>query len=341
MSGVQVAYRSWGRLNPTGDNAVLICHAFTGWADADTWWEPLFGKGKTFDPETDFILCSNVLGSCYGTTGPMSVNPATGCPYGPDFPAITIRDMVRVQGALVEALGIKRLKMVVGGSLGGLQVLEWAMMYPEWVEAIAVIAASGRHSAWCIALSEAQRQAIYADPNWCSGYYTIEKAPTAGLAAARMMAMSTYRSRASFEDKFGREKQADGRWAIASYLHHQGDKLVNRFDANTYITLTKTMDSHDLGRGRGDYESALRSISQPTLVVSIDSDVLYPPEEQQELAAFIPNARLLTLHSRDGHDAFLIDMETLNEMIVNFRAQVMNSKISSEKSLIKRVERPL
>ena len=319
LRNVQVGYRTWGRLNPDGDNAVIICHALTGWADADHWWEPLFGAGKALDPEKDFIVCSNVLGSCYGTTGPISVNPATGCPYGPDFPLITIRDMVRVQGLLVQNLGIKKLKMVIGGSLGGMQVLEWAVLYPELVQSIAVIAASGRHSAWCIGLSEAQRQAIYADPNWRNGYYTIDRPPAAGLAAARMMAMSTYRSWSSFEKKFGRELTDDGKFSIIHYMQHQGAKLVNRFDTNSYITLTKAMDTHDLGRGRGSYEAVLQSIKIPTLIVSINSDVLYPPKEQQELADLIPNASFVWLHSPHGHDAFLIDMPALNDMVVNFQ----------------------
>ncbi|MBW4495199.1 MAG: homoserine O-acetyltransferase [Oscillatoria princeps RMCB-10] len=326
LTGAQIGYRTWGNLNPAGDNAVLVCHALTGSADADSWWEPLFGAGSALDPETDFIICSNILGSCYGTTGPASVNPATGCPYGPDFPAITIRDMVRLQAALVRALEIQRLKMVIGGSLGGMQVLEWALLYPELADSIVVIAAPGYHSAWCIGISEAQRQAIYADPNWRGGFYTIDRPPAAGLGAARMMAISTYRSRASFEKKFSRQTREDGRWQIASYLHHHGEKLVSRFDANSYITLTKAMDSHDLGRGRGDYESALRSISQPALVVAIDSDVLYPPEEQEEIAHFIPNSVFRTLHSPDGHDAFLIDMETVSDMIVSFRKQLVKSR---------------
>ncbi|HEY9599493.1 MAG TPA: homoserine O-acetyltransferase [Cyanophyceae cyanobacterium] len=327
---VQVAYRTWGQLNKNGDNAVLICHALTGWADADSWWDGLFGEGKLFDPQTDFIVCSNVLGSCYGTTGPTSINPLTGKVYGPDFPSITIRDMVRVQAALVEALGIQQLKMVIGGSLGGMQVLEWALLYPEKVEAIAPIATSGRHSAWCIALSEAQRQAICADPNWQGGYYTHEQPPATGLATARMIAMSTYRSRASFEARFGRQLQNKSQFAVESYLRHHGEKLVHRFDANTYITLTQAMDRHDVAHGRGEYESVLGAIAQPTLVVAIDSDVLYPPVEQQELATFIPNAQLACLHSPHGHDAFLIDIEALNNLIENFRRNRFNLALDYE-----------
>ncbi|MEB3826422.1 homoserine O-acetyltransferase MetX [Phormidium sp. CCY1219] len=324
LMGVQVAYRTWGELNATGDNAVVICHALTGWADADRWWEPLIGPGKALDPERDFIICSNVLGSCYGTTGPISVNPTTGCPYGPDFPRITIRDMVRVQEALLETLGVETVQLAIGGSLGGMQVLEWAALYPEKVEAIASIAACGRHSAWAMALGEAQRQTIYADPHWREGYYTIEQPPASGMAAARMMAMCTYRSWPSFEQKCGREKQEDGRFAISSYLQYQGEKFLKRFDANTYITLSHAMDAHDVSRGVGDYHQALASIQQPALIVSIDSDVLYPPTEQQELASYLPNAKLAWLHSPHGHDAFLIEMEHLNNMVFDFRTRELH-----------------
>ena len=324
LTGVQVAYRTWGQLNAQGDNGVLICHALTGSADADDWWEPLFGSGKAFNPEHDFIVCSNILGSCYGTTGPTSINPITGKPYGVSFPEITTRDMVHLQAALLEYLGVQSLRLVIGGSLGGMQVLEWALLYPEKVKALAPIAVSGRHSAWCIGLSEAQRQAIYADPNWQGGNYTLDASPNQGLAVARMMAMSTYRSWDSFTTRFGRQYDASEQFAIASYLQHQGQKLVERFDANTYIILTQVMDRHDVARDRtvpnlSDYESVLQSIQQPTLVVAIDSDILYPPVEQQELANLIPNAQLAWLKSTHGHDAFLIDMDALNEILISFQ----------------------
>ncbi|MEI1376559.1 homoserine O-acetyltransferase [Nostoc sp. UHCC 0926] len=324
LTGVQVAYRTWGQLNAQGDNGVLICHALTGSADADDWWETLFGSGKAFNPERDFIVCSNILGSCYGTTGPTTINPIMGKAYGVSFPEITIRDMVHLQAALLEYLGVQSLRLVIGGSLGGMQALEWALLYPEKVKTIAPIAVSGRHSAWCIGLSEAQRQAIYADPNWQGGNYTLDAPPNQGLAVARMMAMSSYRSWDSFTTRFGRQYDASEQFAIASYLQHQGQKLTERFDANTYIILTQVMDRHDVARDRtvpnlSDYESVLQSIQQPTLVVAIDSDILYPPVEQQELANLIPNAQLAWLKSIHGHDAFLIDMDALNEILISFR----------------------
>lgn len=318
LAGVQVAYRTWG---PPAAEAVLVCHALTGSADAFSWWGGLFGPGRALDPGRDFIICSNVLGSCYGTSGPASIR-------GADFPAITIRDIVHVQHALVRSLGVRRLKLVLGGSLGGMQVLEWALLYPEMVEAIAPIAVSGRHSAWCIGLSEAQRQALYADPLWQGGRYAPEAPPAAGLAAARAVAMCTYRSRGSFEERFGRRLESPGVFHVERYLRHQGTKLAGRFDANSYVTLTRAMDSHDVGRGREGYENALRSIRQTALVVAIDSDVLYPLEEQRELAAGLSNARLAWLHSPHGHDAFLIETEALNRLLVDFRTGLDRPRIA-------------
>ena len=320
LQEVQVAYQTWGHLNAARDNAVLVCHAFTGWADLETWWKPLLGVNRALDPNQDFMVCSNILGSCYGTTGPTSTNPATGKPYSATFPQITVRDMVHLQAQLITHLGIESIKLVIGGSLGGMQVLEWAVSYPDRVRSLAVIAASGRHSAWCIGLSEAQRQAIYADPFWQEGFYSLEQQPVQGLAVARMIAMSTYRSWNSFTHRFGRQTATvSDQFAIASYLQHQGQKLVERFDANTYITLSYAMDRHDVTRPGLTYESTLESIQQPTLIVSIPSDLLYPPIEQQELARLIPHSTFSWLNSPHGHDAFLIDTEVLNQIVLQFR----------------------
>ena len=318
---VRVGYRTWGRLDAEGSNAVVVCHALTGSADADLWWTRLFGPGRALDPERDFIVCSNILGSCYGTTGPTSLEPATGRPYLGAFPAITIRDMVRVQRALLDALGARRVRMVIGGSLGGMQVLEWALLYPELVESVVFIASTARHSAWCIGLSEAQRQAIFADPRWKDGQYDAADPPIAGLAAARMMAMVSYRSQPSFELRFARRPQTEDLFAIESYLRYQGQQLVDRFDPATYVTLTRAMDTHDVSRGRGDFDDVLRGMRQPTLVVSIDSDVLYWPWEQREVARLVPGARLAVLDSPHGHDAFLIDVDRLSDMVADFRGR--------------------
>ncbi len=318
LPSLRVAYRTWGTLNDNQDNVILVCHALTGSADADSWWEGMFAPGGAFDDTKDFIICSNVLGSCYGTTGPVSLDPATGRNYGPDFPLITIRDMVHVQRRLLASLGIHRVKLAVGASLGGMQVLEWGFLYPDVVEALMPMGASGRHSAWCIAQSEAQRQAIYADRDWNSGWYTEDLPPSRGLAAARMMAMCSYRSFENFQQRFGRQIQQGNTFKAESYLHHQGRKLVERFDANTYVALTKAMDMHDLARGRGDYEEVLRSLQLPVEILSIYSDVLYPKEEQEELAQYMPNSKLLYLEEPYGHDAFLIDVETVSRMVREF-----------------------
>lgn len=318
LPGVEVAYRTWGRLAPTADNAVLVCHALTGSADVDAWWGRLLGGGRALDTDRDFVVCSNVLGSCYGTTGPASRRPGQRRRWGPDFPPVTVRDMVRLQAHLLDVLGVHRVRLVIGGSLGGMQALEWAATYPDRVDALVAIAAPGRHSAWAIGLGEAQRAAIAADPLWEDGRYRASTPPAAGLAAARMVAMCTYRSWESLGRRFGRTVHG-GEYAVARYLRRHGDALVERFDANCYVTLTRAMDSHDLGRGRGDYLEVVRRIRQPALIVAIDSDALYPPEEQWELAEHLPAARLAWLHSPHGHDAFLIETDALAALVTQFR----------------------
>ncbi|HEU4383289.1 MAG TPA: homoserine O-acetyltransferase [Anaeromyxobacteraceae bacterium] len=318
----QVAYRTWGTLDPEGGNCVVVCHALTGSADVDRWWTQMFGPGQALDPDRDFVVCANILGSCYGTTGPTSADPVTGRPWLGDFPAYTVRDMVRLQRELLRMLGVRRVRMAIGGSLGGMQTLEWALMYPELVEAIVPIANPARHSPWAIGLSEAQRQAIFADPLWRGGRYDPGQPPAAGLAAARMMAMCTYRSRESFEERFGRRPQTADLFAVESYLRYQGQQLVDRFDAATYVGLTQAMDRHDVARGRGDHEEVLRGLKAPALVVSIPTDVLYFPAEQEELVRLIPHARLARLESPHGHDAFLIEVEALSAMVAAFRSEV-------------------
>ncbi|MDT9546770.1 MAG: homoserine O-acetyltransferase [Chlorobium sp.] len=315
---VEIAYRTWGTLNAARDNVVLVCHALTGSADVDAWWPGLFSAGGAFDASVDFIICSNVLGSCYGTTGPLSLNPETGRHYGPDFPAITIRDMVHLQHRLLQHLKVSRIKLAVGASLGGMQVLEWGALYPEMVQGLMPMGISGRHSAWCIAQSEAQRQAIAADRNWNDGWYELSAPPAGGLSAARMMAMCTYRSFENFQDRFGRRVGDDGLFNAESYMRYQGMKLVDRFDANTYITLTRAMDMHDLGRGRSSYEEVLGGMTLPVEILSITTDLLYPKEEQEELQQKLPNARILYLDEPYGHDAFLIDVEGVSRMVREF-----------------------
>jgi homoserine O-acetyltransferase/O-succinyltransferase len=318
LHGVTLAYRSWGRLNTARDNAVLVCHALTGSADVDQWWPGLLGPGLALDPKRDFILASNVLGGCHGSTGPGDLSPVTGQRYGGTFPAVSIRDMVRAQAVLLDKLGIAKLALVIGGSLGGMQVLEWAALYPRRVAAIVAIGCSVRQSPWAIAWSEAQRQAIYADINWRGGDYSHTAPPVAGLAAARAMAMLSYRHWREFQRRFGRQQREDGVFEIESWLRHHGDKLVRRFDAASYVTLTRAMDSHDLARGR----DGVPVLSMPALVVGISSDLLYPPAEQQELAALLPNAKLALLRSAHGHDAFLMHTDVLSRRVLAFRASL-------------------
>lgn len=340
LQRVDVAYETYGTLNAEGTNAILVCHALTGNAHAanlppyqngqEGWWDGVIGPGKGFDTDRYCVISSNFLGSCYGTTGPTSTNPETGRAYGPDFPAITVRDMVRVQHELLTSLGVRQLVGVAGGSLGGMQVLEWALLYPGMVRSILPIATAARHSSWCIALNEAARLAITNDPSWKGGRY--KEQPAKGLALARMVAMVTYRSAASFQQRFGREVQPESTipqfpnpfgnerplFKIENYLRYQGRKLVDRFDANSYLTITRAMDLHDVSSGRGILEDVLGQIKARTLCVGIDSDILYPVGEQVELAQLIPGARYEEIRSPHGHDAFLIEFGKMNSLIREF-----------------------
>lgn len=328
LTNVPVAYRTWGELSRYGDNVIVVCHALTGNTDVAAWWGELLGPGKAFDTERYFVVCANVLGSPYGSASPLTLNEATGAPYGPEFPVPTIRDTVALHRLLLERLGVRRVAFTVGGSMGGMQALEWAF-HGDFVRGIVPIGVGGRHSAWCIGWSEAQRQAIFADPAWRDGHYAPNDGPVKGLSIARMIAMISYRSFESFAPRFGRERVGEGagaRFSVETYLEHQGRKLVQRFDANCYVRLTQSMDTHDVARGRGEYFDVLASIAQPALVIGIDTDILYPLAEQRELAEHIPNARLAVLESMHGHDAFLIERDVVNEMIAAWRREVLESE---------------
>ncbi len=321
LQDVRIAYQTWGDRQHATSRAILICHALTGSADVDAWWPGIIGEGGAFNPEQDFVVCANILGSCYGTTGPVSLKPGSEERYRADFPQVTIGDMVELQRMLLDELGVDRIEVVTGPSLGGMQALEWAIRYPERVGAVVPIGVGGRHSAWCIGVSEAQRAAIAADPNWKDGYYSDDALPEAGLAAARMMAVCTYRSWQSFDERFARDRRTPDQFQVQSYLRHQGEKFNERFDANTYVTLTHAMHSHDLARGRGEYPDVLSRIEQPALVVSVSTDTLYPPQEQQVLAQHMPNARYEVLGSAHGHDGFLIETQQLARLIRGFRSR--------------------
>lgn len=329
LPGAQIAFRTWGQLSARADNAVIVCHALTGSADADEWWAPLFGKGRALDPTTQFIVCSNVLGGCYGSAGPTTLAP-DGRPWGARFPRLTIRDQVRAQIALADALGIRRIRFVIGGSMGGLQALEWALLDPQRVGAVVTIAASAAHSPWCVAWSEAQRLALAADPKYRDGHYDPSDPPLAGLAAARAMAMVGYRSPAALGRRFGRSAAADvfgaraadpAALAVQGWVRHHGDSLTRRFDAHSYRVLLDAMDSHDIGRGRGGCRLALEQISQPVLVGSVPSDALYVPEDQLALVSQLARASLIAIDSEHGHDGFLIDAGRFEPAIRRFLAE--------------------
>jgi homoserine O-acetyltransferase len=331
---VEVAYETYGELNSSCTNAILVCHALTANAHAagfhaasDTtpgWWDGLIGPGKVFDTERYFVVCPNILGSCYGTTGPTSTNPATGRPYRNTFPAITVRDIVTVQRELLRQLGVNRLVCVAGSSLGGMQALEWGIMFPEMCETIVPISTAAQQPAWCIGFNAAARAAIMNDPQWNGGEYQTQ--PARGLALARMIGMLTYRSPVSFDQRFGRSPAQDRGGKIAAahsfsveqYLHYQGDKLVKRFDANTYVCLSRAMDSHDAAAQRGSVEEALRSIRARTLSIGVSTDLRYPTHYQRELATLVPNASYVEIESVHGHDAFLIEFDALNRIIGEF-----------------------
>lgn len=428
LQAVNVTYRTWGRPSAAADNILFVAHALTGNAALDEWWAPLLGEGRPIDTAQYFVVCANVLGSCYGTTGPVSQVPPSGTPwviggsgdvetcahaedgaesgsgsartvepsrrrYRADFPIVTVRDTVRLHRMLLEHLGVTKVSAVMGGSLGGMQALEWLVMYPDFVQRGVVIACNSAQSAWQIGIGETQRQAIYRDPAWRGGFYADHAPPTDGLSVARQSAMVWYRSHGGYALKFGRARQqvppghsypmsqrtnaktesgakqtannggrgADGggqnglpapagtgatagpathyedagrvkrphpcveeQFAVQSYLDYQGKKFLSRFDANSYVRLTQMIDSHDLGRCRGPNGSdapvtdVLAQIRQPTLVIGIDSDVLYPLAEQRALADAMPGATLGVVHSDEGHDGFLLEHQQIGEQVSRF-----------------------
>ncbi len=321
-----LAYRTWGALDDDGANAVVVTHALTGSPDVTQWWPALVGPGRALDPARDFIVCVNVPGSCYGSSGPLTPAP-DGKPWGKRFPRVTVRDMVRAQMLLLGALGVQRVRLVVGGSLGGMQALEFALLDPR-VEAVAAIAAPARHEAWAIAWSEAQRRALAADPAWHK-----DGDAQAGLAAARAIAMISYRSPANLATRFGRTAGVRSPYAVQDWLAHHGQTLNDRFDARSYSVLLDAMDAHDLGAKRGGLDRALRSVRVPVLVVAIDSDHLYPPAESEALSALLPDSQLVRSSSPHGHDAFLIDALEIEQLVRAFRDRLAADAPYSEAPL--------
>jgi homoserine O-acetyltransferase len=316
LSPLELAYNTWGELNEERDNAVIVAHGFTANSDISEWWGGLLGEGRALDPTKQFIVCINSLASPYGSTSPLTYAREGRSPR--EFPAVTIRDAVHAHKRLVDALGIRRIHSVVGVSLGGHMALEWVIMYPELVRSIVTIGSTAKHSPWCIGISATQRAAITSDPAWQGGEYSEQ--PRRGLGLARQFAMISYRSSPSFTGRFGRRRtdEEEPRFEVESYLDYQGHKLVDRFDANCYIEMTRLMDTHDVGRDRGECRQVLSRIRQPALVLSVSSDVLYPAHEQLELARAIPDAEYGVIRSDAGHDGFLIEHEQLVELLTPF-----------------------
>jgi homoserine O-acetyltransferase len=326
LPDVTVAYETWGTLNEARDNAILVEHALTGDSHVSGpagpghatpgWWDGLIGPGCPFDTDRHFVVAANVLGGCQGTTGPASTAP-DGRPWGSRFPFVTIRDQVAVEARLAELLGIERWNAVLGGSMGGMRSLEWAVTHPERVETAIVLASTAYATAEQIAWCQPQLLAIRSDPAFHGGdYYERGAGPEQGLGIARRIAHVTYRSEQELADRFGRSPQGEeqpiggaGRYAVESYLDHHAGKLAGRFDANSYLVLTEAMSSHDVGRGRGGTAAALARVTSRVVVAAVDSDRLYPPRLSQEIVDAAPWAELHTLHSDYGHDGFLIEVE--------------------------------
>jgi len=327
LLGFQLKYTTLGQLNKEHNNVVWVCHALTGNSDFTTWWDGLFRKDGPFDPRHYFIICANTLGGCYGSTGPLSINPSTGKAYLHDFPMITNRDVVAGFDLLREDLGIREVHTLIGGSLGGQQALEWAIQKPDVFINLIPVACNAYHSPWGIAFNEAQRMAIEADASWKEN---DSRAGQEGLKAARAMGMISFRSFDAFaetQSEKSSEKLDDFR--ASAYQRYQGLKLANRFNAFTYWSLTKAMDSHHVGRGREGAEKALNAIKAKTLVVGMKSDILFPLIEQQYLAEFIPNSEFEIVSTPYGHDGFLIEFEQLKTTIKKFfKQQVTEKEIS-------------
>jgi homoserine O-acetyltransferase len=319
LPDITIAYQSWGELNAAKDNAILINHAMTGWSDVTAWWPNMVGPGLPFDTNKYFIVCPNVIGGCQGSTGPSSIAP-DGKRYGSRFPTVTVRDMAKAEILFSDAIGIKKYRLAVGPSLGGMRSLEWAIEHPDRVSAICTIGSSAVATGDQIGGFSVQIRAIKTDPNFNGGdYYEQEIGPIEGMGFARRIAHLTYRTESEMDVRFGRQMQGDetGRYAVESYLDHQADKLAKRFDANTYISLTSAMASHDVGRDRGGVVKALESIKIPVVVVSIDTDRLFPPRLQVEVAELVPQAApLITISSDFGHDGFLVESEAVGAAIV-------------------------
>jgi homoserine O-acetyltransferase/O-succinyltransferase len=347
LGPIEVSYETYGHLSPAKDNAILVCHALSGGAHAagylpgqpkPGWWDVMIGPGKGFDTDKYFIISSNVLGSCYGTTGPSSMNPATGSPYGGSFPVVTVRDMVNLQRHLCDHLDVPTLLTVTGGSMGGMQALQWAVTYPERVRSVIAIATTHRHSAQQIAFNEVARQAIMADPAWKNGDYYDGDGPRLGLAVARMVGHVTYLSDVGMQRKFGRRLRDREKFGydfsldfeVESYLRYQGKSFVERFDANSLIYLSKALDYFDLTNGYGTLADAFRGTKAQFMFMTFSSDWLYPPYQLKEVAQAVRrsggDATYCEIQSDYGHDAFLLEHHTQEPLVQSFLDRVYSQR---------------
>jgi homoserine O-acetyltransferase len=337
LGPITVACETYGKLNPQRTNAILLLHALSGDAHAagfhkgdekPGWWDEMIGPGKGFDTDKYFVICSNVLGGCKGTTGPSSINPKTGKHYGFDFPVISISDMVKVQKHLIDHLKIDQLLSVAGGSMGGMQALEWIAAYPDKVKSAMVIASATRHSPQQIAFNEVGRQAIMADPHWRGGHYYGGHLPAKGLSVARMIGHITYMSETSMAEKFGRRHGQNGKphkfsngFEVEEYLHNRGDNFIKRFDPNTYLYITKAIDTFDVSRGKPLYD-VFKGIKTKVLVIAFKSDWLYPASQSREIVRACKVAGIDTTYcevdSTYGHDAFLLEVEEETHLVKHF-----------------------
>ncbi len=325
LQPVSIRYAIYGELNERRDNAVLVCHALSGSARAGDWWPEMFGN--VFDLSRDCVICTNILGSCYGSTGPASSNPATGKPFGPDFPLLTIRDLVRAQAHVLEELGVKRLHIVVGASIGGMQALQWAVDFPERVEHCIAIGTAPL-SAMGLALNHLQRRAIQLDPKFNGGHYAPDQQPADGLGLARAIAMCSYKSAELFDERYARKPNRNGedplhsmrdRYDVAGYLDYQGEKFVERFDANSYLVISKMMDTFELGRGYASEAEALKRIRAQVSLVGISSDWLFPARDVRVLAEKIEQVGVrcdyTEFESSHGHDGFLAEVDAIAAVV--------------------------
>jgi homoserine O-acetyltransferase len=324
LPNLEIAYHTFGNLNLQKDNIIWVCHALTANSDVADWWPGLFGDKALFNPEEHFVICANILGSAYGTSNPLSINPKQEEAYYLSFPQVTIRDMVKAHQLLANHLQIEKIELLIGGSLGGQQALEWAISEPEKIKQLIILASNARHSPWGIAFNESQRLCLAADPTF---YKSQLNGGNIGLKAARSLALLSYRSYKTYAATQSEDDlQKKDNFNAASYQNYQGQKLVNRFNAYSYWYLTKAMDSHNVARNRVSLENALNQIKARTLIIAIASDILFPPEEQRFLSRHIEGSTFAEVESLFGHDGFLIETVALSKIIKAFLLQVVTKK---------------